>query len=91
MGCGYQQSGYWFCHLILIAQLILFVSQMTVEFFRGWILLHLTTRLNISLISDFLIKLMKLPIAYFDTKMIGDLLQRIGDHTRIENFITNQT
>ncbi|MCX6222326.1 MAG: peptidase domain-containing ABC transporter [Bacteroidia bacterium] len=89
VGINNQDIG--FVTLILIAQLILFVSQMTVEFFRGWILLHLTTRLNISLISDFLIKLMKLPIAYFDTKMIGDLLQRIGDHTRIENFITNQT
>ena len=89
VGINNQDIG--FVTLILIAQLILFVSQMTVEFFRGWILLHLTTRLNISLISDFLIKLMKLPISYFDTKMIGDLLQRIGDHTRIENFITNQT
>jgi ATP-binding cassette subfamily B protein len=89
IGINNQDIG--FVTLILIAQLILFVSQTTVEFFRSWILLHLTTRLNISLISDFLIKLMKLPIAFFDTKMIGDLLQRIGDHTRIENFITNQT
>jgi ATP-binding cassette subfamily B protein len=80
-----------FVTLILVAQLILFVSQTTVEFFRSWILLHLTTRLNVSLIADFLIKLMRLPISFFDSKMIGDLLQRIGDHTRIENFITNQT
>ncbi|MCL4481625.1 MAG: cysteine peptidase family C39 domain-containing protein, partial [Bacteroidetes bacterium] len=89
VGINNQDIG--FVTLILVAQLILFVSQTTVEFFRSWILLHLTTRLNISLISDFLIKLMKLPISFFDTKMIGDLLQRIGDHTRIENFITNQT
>ena len=89
VGINNQDIG--FVTLILVAQLVLFVSQTTVEFFRSWILLHLTTRLNISLISDFLIKLMKLPIAFFDTKMIGDLLQRIGDHTRIENFITNQT
>jgi ATP-binding cassette subfamily B protein len=89
VGINNQDIG--FVTLILVAQLVLFVSQTTVEFFRSWILLHLTTRLNISLISDFLIKLMKLPISFFDTKMIGDLLQRIGDHTRIENFITNQT
>ncbi len=89
VGINNQDIG--FVTLILVAQLILFVSQTTVEFFRSWILLHLTTRLNISLISDFLIKLMKLPIAFFDTKMVGDLLQRIGDHSRIENFITNQT
>ncbi len=77
-----------FITLILIAQLVLFISQTTVEFIRGWILLHISTRINISLISDFLIKLMKLPISFFDTKMIGDLMQRIGDHTRIESFLT---
>ena len=77
-----------FITLVLIAQLVLFVSQTTVEFIRSWILLHVSTRINISLISDFLIKLMKLPISFFDTKMIGDLMQRIGDHTRIENFLT---
>ncbi len=88
---GINNRDIGFVTLIMVAQLILFISQTTVEFFRSWILLHLTTRLNISLISDFLIKLMKLPISFFDTKMIGDLLQRIGDHTRIENFITSQT
>lgn len=77
-----------FITLVLIAQLVLFVSQTTVEFIRSWILLHISTRINISLISDFLIKLMKLPISFFDSKMIGDLMQRIGDHTRIENFLT---
>ncbi len=80
-----------FVTLILVSQLVLFISLTSVEFIRNWILLHLTTRLNISLISDFLIKLMKLPIGFFDTKLIGDMLQRIGDHTRIENFLTNQT
>lgn len=80
-----------FVTLILVAQLVLFISQTSVEFIRNWILLHLTTRLNISLISDFLVKLMRLPIGFFDTKMIGDMLQRIGDHTRVENFLTNQT
>jgi ATP-binding cassette subfamily B protein len=80
-----------FVTLLLVAQLVLFVSQTSIEFIRNWILLHLTTRLNISLISDFLVKLMKLPIGFFDTKMIGDMLQRIGDHTRVEDFLTNQS
>ena len=80
-----------FIYLILAAQMMLFLSRMTVDFIRSWILLHISTRINISIISDFLIKLMKLPIGFFDTKMIGDLLQRIGDHTRIERFLTSQS
>lgn len=86
IGISNQDLG--FISLILIAQLVLFISQASVEFIRSWILLHISTRVNISLISDFLIKLMKLPIGFFDSKMIGDLMQRIGDHTRIENFLT---
>ncbi len=77
-----------FITLVLIAQLVLFFSQTAIEFIRSWILLHISTRINISLISDFLIKLMKLPLGFFDSKMIGDLMQRIGDHTRIESFLT---
>lgn len=88
---GINNRDIGFITLILIAQLVLFVSQTSVELIKNWILLHLTTRINISLISDFLVKLMKLPIAFFDTKMIGDMLQRIGDHTRIERFLTNQS
>ncbi|MDR1631282.1 MAG: peptidase domain-containing ABC transporter [Dysgonamonadaceae bacterium] len=80
-----------FIYLILIAQMMLTLSSSSVEFIRGWILLHLGTRINIALISDFLIKLMKLPMGYFDTKMTGDILQRIGDHSRIQNFLTNAT
>lgn len=80
-----------FIYLVLIAQMVLFISQMSVNFIRSWILLHVSTRINISLISDFLIKLMKLPIGFFDTKMIGDIMQRIGDHRRIEEFLTSQT
>ncbi len=80
-----------FVYLILIAQLVLFVSQTGIEFIRSWILLHISTRINISLISDFLIKLLKLPIGYFDSKMIGDIMQRIQDHKRIENFLTSST
>lgn len=77
-----------FITLVLIAQLVLFFSQTAIEFIRSWILLHISTRINISLISDFLIKLMKLPLGFFDSKMIGDLMQRIGDHSRIESFLT---
>lgn len=88
---GINNKDQSFIVLILIAQLILTLSRQSVEFIRGWILLHLSTRINISLISDFLIKLMKLPISFFDTKQVGDLLQRIGDHKRIESFLTNSS
>lgn len=77
--------------LILISQLILFSTQMAIEFIRNWITLHMNARINITLISDFLIKLMKLPLRFFDTKNIGDILQRISDHNRIETFLTNST
>ena len=77
-----------FIWLVLLAQMMLTISSATVDFIRGWILLHLGTRINISLISDFLTKLMKLPIGFFDSRMTGDLLQRIGDHKRIQNFLT---
>ena len=78
-----------FIVLILVAQLVLFVSQTAVEFIRGWILLHIGVRVNVSLISDFLIKMMKLPVRFFDTKMTGDLLQRIYDNQRVEQFLTS--
>ncbi len=88
---GIANNNLAFVYLVLIAQMVLFISQTTVEFVRSWIMLHISTRINISLISDFLIKLMKLPIGFFDTKMTGDLMQRIGDHQRIESFLTGQT
>ena len=88
---GINTKNLSFITLVLIAQLVLFISRISVEFIRSWILLHISTRINISLISDFLIKLMKLPIGFFDIKMIGDLMQRIQDHTRIENFLTSST
>jgi ATP-binding cassette, subfamily B, bacterial len=80
-----------FIWLVLIAQLVLFVSQVSVEFIRGWILLHIGSRVNISLVSDFLIKLMKLPMGFFDTKLTGDLLQRIYDNERVERFLTSSS
>lgn len=77
--------------LFISAQLILFFSQSISDFLRNWILLHLGSRLNISLIDDFLFKLTKLPLPFFETKMIGDLLQRINDQVRIQNFITSSS
>lgn len=86
---GIQNRDINFIYLILIAQLFLFFGRISIELIRGWILLHLSTRINISLISDFFIKLMNLPIAFFDSKMTGDIMQRINDHQRIEHLLTN--
>jgi ATP-binding cassette subfamily B protein len=80
-----------FITLILIAQLVLSITQMSMNFIQSWISLHTNTRISISLISDFLAKLMKLPIRFFDTKNIGDIMQRIGDHGRIQNFMSGTT
>lgn len=73
--------------LILIAQLTLFLAQLSVGYIRSWILLHINSRIDISLISDFLIKLMNMPLHFFDTKRTGDIMQRIGDHGRIKGFL----
>ncbi len=74
---------------ILIAQLILVTSRFSIELIRNWILLHFGARVNIYLVSDFLIKIMKLPISFFNSKNRGDLIQRVNDHKRIEQFLTN--
>ncbi|MDL2277478.1 peptidase domain-containing ABC transporter [Parabacteroides sp. OttesenSCG-928-G07] len=88
---GIRDSNLNFITLILIAQLIVFIGKLSVDFIRSWILLHVNTRINISLISDFLAKLMRLPLRFFDTKMVGDIMQRIGDHSRIETFMTGSS
>ncbi len=88
---GIQNQDINFIYVILFAQLMLFAGRTSVEIFRSWILLHLSTRINISLVSDFFIKLMNLPIAYFDTRMTGDIMQRINDHQRIESLLTGST
>ena len=77
--------------LILIAQIVLFFSQMMVNFVRGWTLLHVNAKVDIALISDFLMKLMKLPLRHFDTKQTGDIMQRIGDHSRIKQFLMSSS
>ncbi len=86
---GIQNQDIGFIYLILIAQLMLFLGSIGIEVIRGWVLLHLSTRLSISLVSDFFIKLMRLPISFFDTRITGDILQRINDHQRIERLLTN--
>lgn len=88
---GIDTQNLHFIYLILIAQLMLFFSQTIVQFIQSWILLHVSVRVNVSLISDFLAKLMRLPIGFFDSKNIGDLMQRINDHRRIESFLTQST
>lgn len=85
---GVQLNDLPFVYLVLLAQAILFLSQVSVEFIRGWILLHIGSRVNINLISDFLIKLTRLPMSFFDARMTGDLLQRIYDNERVERFLT---
>lgn len=88
---GVQTRNPSFILLVLLAQLALTIGRTSVEFIRSWLLMHLSTRLNLSLLSDFLIKLTRLPLSFFDSKQFGDIMQRIGDHHRIEQFLTGQT
>ena len=88
---GINQKNVPFLYLILFGQLFLFLSSNVIDFVRRWLLLHLSTRINISIISEFLSKLMALPLAYFDGKFMGDTLQRIEDHSRIERFLSSST
>ncbi len=88
---GIKNQDINFIYLILFAQMAFFIGKTSVEVIRSWILLHLSARINISLVSDFFIKLMKLPISFFDTRMTGDILQRINDHQRIENILTTSS
>ena len=85
---GIGNSDLNFIGMVLIAQLVLTFGQTANELIRNWITLHVTTRVSISLISDFLIKLMRLPISFFDSRMVGDIMQRMGDHSRIQTFLT---
>ncbi len=80
-----------FIYLILISQLVLILSQTIVTIFREWILIHITSRFNIKMVSDFLFKMLKLPVSFFDTRNTGEHLQRITDHTRIQNFVSSST
>ncbi len=88
---GIKNKDIGFIWLILIGQLVITFSRTSVDFIRRWLLLHISMRINISLVSDFFIKLLQLPMSFFDTKLMGDLMQRIGDHSRVNNFLTQQT
>jgi ATP-binding cassette, subfamily B, bacterial len=80
-----------FVYIVLLAQLALFAGKLAVEFVRSWILLHISTRINLSILTDFLIKLLKLPVSFFDSKKTGDIMQRMNDHSRIESFLTGSS
>lgn len=88
---GINNQNLNFVYLVLAAQLMLFAGRTFVDIVRSWILLHISSRINVSLLSGFLTKLMRLPISFFDTKMFGDIMQRFSDHHRIESFLTSTT
>ena len=88
---GIKNQDIGFVWLILLGQLMLTVSRTAIDFIRRWLLLHISLCINISLVSDFFIKLLKLPMSFFDTKLMGDLIQRMNDHSRVNNFLTQQT
>ena len=87
---GIRHRDIGFIWLILLGELMIVVGRTATDFIRRWLLLHISMRINISLVSDFFIKLLKLPMSFFDTKLMGDILQRIGDHSRVQNFMTGQ-
>lgn len=80
-----------FIYLVLLGQLVLFVSQVLISIFREWLLIHITSRFQIKMISDFLYKMLKLPVSYFETRNTGEHLQRIEDHVRVQNFVSSST
>lgn len=88
---GIQNSDINFVYVVVIAQVMMFIGNTTVGLIRSWVMLHMSTRINISVLSDFLVKLMKLPIGFFDAKNLGDIMQRMGDHSRIESFLTSHS
>ena len=88
---GIKNQDIGFIWLVLLGQLVLTISRTAIDFVRRWLLLRISMRINISLVSDFFIKLLKLPMSFFDTKLMGDLMQRMNDHSRVNNFLTQQT
>ncbi|PRY35979.1 ATP-binding cassette subfamily B protein [Spirosoma oryzae] len=88
---GINTQNLSFIYLVLTAQLVMIAGRLSIDFIRSWILLHISSRVNLNILSDFFIKLMNLPLSFFDTKKLGDIMQRIGDHNRIQSFLTGQT
>lgn len=87
---GIRDSNINLIWLILLGELMIVIGRTATDFIRRWLLLHISMRINISLLSDFFIKLLKLPMSFFDTKLIGDLMQRMSDHSRVQSFLTGQ-
>ena len=88
---GIAQKSIGYIWLILLGELMVVIGRMVTDFVRRWFLLQISTNINISLISDFLVKLLKLPMSFFDIKLLGDLLQRMNDYVRIQQFLTTQS
>lgn len=88
---GIHTTDLHFINLVLIANICIIISITLSNAVRDWILLHITSRVNVALISDYLIKLMRLPVSFFENKMVGDILQRANDHERIRSFIMNNS
>lgn len=88
---GIKTSDTDFIQLVLIGNAVLLLSSLGFNAIRDWVLMHITARVNVALISDYLIKLMKLPISFFETKQLGDILQRAHDHERVRSFLMNHS
>lgn len=88
---GISSQNISFIALVMVAQITLMIGRLAVDFIKNWIILFISIRLNLNILSNFLTKLLKLPISYFNSKQFGDIMQRIGDHQRIEAFVTNHS
>lgn len=88
---GIARKRIGFIWLILLGEVMIVFGRTATEFIRRWLVLHISMRINISLVSDFFFKLLRLPMSFFDTRLTGDLLQRIGDHNRVQSFLTSET
>ena len=88
---GVNNRNLHFITIVLLAQIFMVAGRLVIEFIRGWILLHISTKINITILREFLVKLMHLPMVFFDGKKTGDILQRMNDHFRIESFLTGSS
>lgn len=88
---GISVNNLHYVFIILLAQVFILLGTIGVDIVRNWLVLYIGTRINITIISDFFRKILKLPVNFFDTKYSGDFYQRIQDHSRIEQFLTSQS
>ena len=87
---GIKNEDVGFIWLILLGEMMIVAGRTVTDFIRRRLLLHISMRINVSLVSDFFAKLLRLPMGFFDTKLTGDLLQRMADHGRVQSFLTSQ-